>query len=128
VKRIVGLPGDHVVYRNKHAIVNGRDSRIRQLGDYVDPNVPRYSPQFRDKLDDTEFDTLVQNDHPQLTAEPNDFPFRDHCRYSAEEFSCDVPAGNYFVMGDNRDNTFDSRYWGFVRADLIIGKVVKMLR
>jgi len=125
IKRIVGLPGDRVVYRDKHVFVNGVDTRGRQLDDYLHPDLPKYSQRFLDKLDDTTFATLQDKDKIKLV--PNDFAFRDHCVYTDYDVQCDVPAGNYFVMGDNRDNSYDSRYWGFVRADRIIGKVVKII-
>ena len=51
-----------------------------------------------------------------------EFPFNDQCRYSAEGVVCKVPAGQYFMMGDNRDNSLDSRYWGFVPEANIVGK------
>lgn len=127
VKRIAGLPGDHVVYRAKQLIVNGIDTRLRQVGAYLGQDYDANPLQrFRDKLGDTEFDTLQDNDGPQRASESVDFPFRDHCVYAADEIRCDVPAGNYFVLGDNRDISADSRHWGFVRSDLIIGKVVKI--
>jgi signal peptidase I len=126
VKRIVGMPGDRVVYRDKHVFVNGVDTRGRQLDDYLHPDLPKYSQRFLDKLDDTTFATLQDKD-VRYKLKPNDFPLRDHCVYNEDEVQCDVPPGNYFVMGDNRDNSYDSRYWGFVRSDRIIGKVVKII-
>ena len=126
IKRVVGLPGDEVSFRNQMLYINGAAAPLERLPDpgFYDDTVMRYFPEFKEKLGDVEHRILVNPQfQPFYGADDSiKFPFRENCRYSAEGLSCKVPAGHYFTMGDNRDNSQDSRFWGFVPDANIVGK------
>jgi len=126
IKRVVGLPGDEIVFRNQQLFVNGQQVPAEPLPPpgFYDEEARRYVPEFKEKLGDVEHRILINPQSAQFwkTQEDNQFPFRENCRYSAEGVACKVPPGNYFRMGDNRDNSLDSRYWGFVPDRNIVGK------
>jgi signal peptidase I len=65
---------------------------------------------------------LNDDSRPAFIPGADDFQFKQNCRYSVEGVVCKVPEGHYFMMGDNRDNSLDSRYWGFVPDRNIVGK------
>lgn len=106
VKRLIGLPGDTVAMRDGVLYVNGQ------------PQVERY----------------VLHDRPNLDGTPEEFDWQRNFLVKSAQASEDyhptrntwgpliVPKQNYFVLGDNRDNSSDSRYWGFVPADLLMGR------
>ena len=122
IKRVVGVPGDEVAYLNKRLTVNGQPVPTQALPDFFDADSMRYSKQFQEQLEGKTYGTLNDEGRPAFVPGATEFPFHDQCRYSAEGVVCKVPAGQYFMMGDNRDNSLDSRYWGFVPEDNIVGK------
>ncbi|MDP2264096.1 MAG: signal peptidase I [Hydrogenophaga sp.] len=122
IKRVIGVPGDEVAYLNKQLTVNGQPVTRTALPAFFDSGSMRYSQQFTETLGERRYNTLNDEDRPAFIPGATEFPDRDNCRYSVEGVVCKVPAGHYFMMGDNRDNSLDSRYWGFVPEANIVGK------
>jgi len=104
IKRVIGLPGDVIAYRNKQIFVNGEPVALQPLGRYTGPDQDGPAVLLREMLDGVEHPIVLHAD-----AEDRRFEYR-------------VPAGHYFVMGDNRDRSSDSRFWGPVPESNLVGK------
>jgi signal peptidase I len=110
IKRVIGLPGDHVKYLNHVLYINGAavEDQLQALLPVGNPYYRQVTESFGDKTYSTK-KNLVPG---VLSGTPN--------RHYAGEWQ--VPEGHYFMMGDNRDNSADSRDWGVVSEDAIVGK------
>lgn len=126
IKRVVGLPGDKLVYRNKRLTINGVEQHQDNDGDYnyVESGLNFVHTERRiESLGERRHELLVNPDMPSIhLGSVAAFKGRENCSYEGDTVSCTVPPGHYFMMGDNRDNSRDSRYWGFVPDNLIVGK------
>jgi signal peptidase I len=112
VKRLVGVPGDHIHLRNGIVINNGVAQNLPKDGDNS-PNLN--NPDDKEFLD--EFPSIPPTpEHGATEAWSVDFP--NHI----ENGDLVVPPGKYFMMGDHRHNSLDSRYWGFVPRENIVGR------
>jgi signal peptidase I len=124
IKRVIGVPGDKITYENKRLTVNGQPVQYEPMDEYLDSEHPVYYRQLLEKLPNAPHRIL--NDDSKRTSLDlggvDNFPHHENCVYSYDKFTCIVPEGNYFMMGDNRDNSADSRYWGFVPDRNIVGK------
>ncbi|MBA3057895.1 MAG: signal peptidase I [Gammaproteobacteria bacterium] len=122
IKRVVGLPGDEVAYLNKSLTINGQVIETAALPEFFDEDAMRYFKQFEETLGEHKHRVLNDDARPAFIPGTDDFAFKQSCRYSVEGVVCKVPSDHYFMMGDNRDNSLDSRYWGFVPDKNIVGK------
>lgn len=106
IKRVIGLPGDTVAYRDKTVYINGEPAVRGFIEPYNGTGRERSAQVYREDLLGLEHDVLLNTRSPSLDGETV------------------VPEGQYFVMGDNRDNSLDSRKWGFVEDRHLAGKAV----
>lgn len=118
IKRVVGLPGDKVSYQNKRLTINGQLLAMQDAGDYEyvmsGLNVMT-AKHYREQLGSVQHDILTHN--VTGSYEPDTIGAR-----FANDEEVTVPAGHYLAMGDNRDNSSDSRVWGFVPEKNLVGK------
>lgn len=125
IKRVVGVPGDTIRYADGKLYVNDQLAATVPDGSFYDEDSHTNRTRLQEQLGKVQHPILLNPQGPNAIV-PDPFPLREACTYGGDyqSVTCKVPAGHYFMLGDNRDNSRDSRYWGFVPDENIVGKAV----
>lgn len=124
IKRIVGVPGDRVEYRDKVLYINGVEQKQSDPRDFVDESTMVTLDERDEDLSGVSHLMALDHRRPGWVPMHAVMKKEESCSYNNRGFVCTVPDGKYFAMGDNRDNSEDSRYWGFVPDENLVGRAV----
>lgn len=137
IKRVIGIGGDKIEYKDKRLSINGvpliytADGTYTYSDTYPEPvgTINFVDDKFTEDLLGVKHPVITWSQVPSLNIQNvYNFPNKQNCNYIDDnQFSCMVPKGEYFMMGDNRDNSEDSRYWGFVPNDAVLGKAILVI-
>ncbi len=125
IKRVIGLPGDQLSIQGNRITINGQLVPMDRTGEFYDVERGGYAPLYSERLGDITHNLLTELDNSSFIRLPDrevQVPDRAHCKPSPGGFTCQVPPGHYFMMGDNRERSQDSRSWGFVPEENIVGR------
>jgi signal peptidase I len=124
VKRVIGLPGETVEFRNNQVFINGKLLPERRLiGDADDNQSALEVSEFEERRPGEDYNVYYREDTMDSIKKGQDIMRRGY-EFGVAGEPMQVPDNSFFVMGDSRDNSEDSRYWGFVPRELIIGRAM----
>lgn len=124
VKRVIGLPGETVEFKNNQVFINGQLlAENRVIGDAPDNQSALTITEFEDKVPDAKYTAYYSKESMEGILGGRNVTLRG-AEFGVPNKPQVVPPDSFFVMGDSRDNSEDSRYWGFVPRGLIIGRAM----